>query len=361
MDLAAARIQELRSAEQVVGDEQALIVILDPDQTPQRTGRIVDCVVDDAAALRVGGEDTRFRAAGDEVVAYHARVGVKSSALVAIMISQADAHVAIEDHVAFDDTVTGLVPQKDGSSSFPRTTVDAGEHVVTDHPTAREHGVDPADVVAIKRICRIGRIVRPLLGSIVVKQTELDPAVGRPFLVAVRLRHGRAFHAALPDIVNDAVADRHLRGTAIRVDLESVPFDALDREFRNCDSGAARDADQFAVLTVTAVEHDPLAVSARAAQRDPIGVNVERTRQQIRSVGDQDRGARLHGIDRRDQLVDRSHLNDLSGCRRQRRSLREPSLMRRFAREGSSQGPCGQATAGKCQGGSHWGDSSTSG
>ena len=112
---------------------------------------------------------------------------VPTCLFVTVVVSQADAAVAVDDHVAFHHAILRLVPQEYCPPALPGAAVNADEHVVTNDPPFGEHGVDAANVVAAKRVRRVGRIVCVLLGAIVVEQAVFDTTIRRPDFAAVRL------------------------------------------------------------------------------------------------------------------------------------------------------------------------------
>jgi hypothetical protein len=108
-----------RTAQQIVGDDQAAVVVDQPDQTFQPRTGIVDRVVQDAAVFGIVRQDPVFRAADDEIVAHDAPAAMQVDVGRSMGIAQADARVAIENDVAFDDAILGIVPQEDGAPASP--------------------------------------------------------------------------------------------------------------------------------------------------------------------------------------------------------------------------------------------------
>lgn len=346
LDLRRGLDPHFRPAQEVVGHHQALVIVDQADQAPEPASRIMNAIVHDAAIAGVIGKDAVFRAPHHEVIAHDAPRGMDGDIGRAVGVAQANARVAIDDHIALDDAILGIVPEEDRTPALAGTPLDAHEHVVGDHPAPGEHHVDAADVVAIEGIRPVAGIVGELLGPIVVEQAVLHAAIGGAKLLAALGGHGRPFDAPLPDVVDHAVVDAHAVGTKIGVDLQSVGPDVLDGQVRNRYPFGLADAYQLDVPASSAIQHHPLPPARSAAERHPVGMQLEIPRHEVVAIGKQDRAAGRHLLGSGKQLLYRAYADHGTLRRRQGRRLRHPGEGGRLGDRRCVHRPAGQVRRG---------------
>jgi len=257
-DITVRLVTDRPAADQVVGDDEAVISIDQAQQASHATLRIVDGVVHDLTVTRVGRDDARLGRAGDEVVAHDAARAMDLDPVGAVRVAQLHTHVAIDDHVALDEAIAGVEPEEDRTASFAGAALNPDEDVIADDPVLRVHHVDARDVIAVGDVVRV---VAELLGPVVVEQAVLNAAALGPDRRAILGRDLDALNAPLPDIVNDAVVDRQVLDVRLGVDLEAVPLDVLNRQVGHRHAGAGAKAEQLAVAAFGTINDHSLAVA----------------------------------------------------------------------------------------------------
>src|SRR5208282_185226 len=231
-------------------------------------------------------------------------------------------------HVALDDAVAAVDPEKDRPAGAASAAPNADEHIVGDAPPGCIHHVDSADVVAAEGLRRVGWVVPVPLRAIVDKKAVLDPAPPWPQTLAIRCRHRHALDCALPDVVQDAVADCGPLHAGVAVELDAVPADVLDQQIRNGHAGAAADGEQLAERAA-AVEHNVAATARAAAEGYPVGGDHQRADHRVDPVGQEDGPTRPDPAGRRKQRVGGGDFDHLARRRAQWRCLRVPGLYQR--------------------------------
>ena len=267
-NLAFARDEHWRAAEQVVGHDQLVVDVLHPDQPAVAAVRLMDGVMQDVAVPRITGQDPGLGAATDKVVPHDA-VNRMQPVADSGGVAQSDAHVTIDDHVPLDNAVMAFLGDVDARPTFAGAALDAEEDVVADRPADRVLHIDPTDVVALVVLGRVGWVILVPLGAVIIEQAELDSAVTRVKFGFVGRDVG-GLHAALPDIVDHAVVDSCSLSPMFGGDLKAVPLNVLDRQVGDGDVLPA-DQNQLTVSTVRPVEHDSVPVPGATAERKPIG------------------------------------------------------------------------------------------
>ena len=128
------------SAQQVVCDQKTVIIMNQPEQTPQSIGRIVDCIVDDPAIARVVRHDAVLGGARDEVIPHDTARCMHRHSGRFMRVAQSDARVAVNDDVSFNDAILRLVPEKNSAARAACSALDADKDIVGYYPILSIHG-----------------------------------------------------------------------------------------------------------------------------------------------------------------------------------------------------------------------------
>jgi hypothetical protein len=319
-----------RPTEQIAGDEQAVVGMHDPQQTARPRIWVMHRVVQHPAVPSVIRQDVAFRATDDEVIPDEKAVGVAALAAGAA-VAHTDSRVAVQEEIPFDPAIRPVVPQKDGASRFAGAPANPRENVLSDHPVPGTHHVDATDIVEFcRRIGILPRLIAAAFGSIVVEQTVLDSAiVDEPGLAVLVIRDSRTFHVPLPNVVADHVVDRDAIDPPIGIELDPVLPHVLHGKIGDRNIRTVADGDAFVVSTRRKVQDDASTVAARAAERDAVGRDLQRTRHAIEPIGDRNRAAGRNLLRSVEQLLSRLNAEHRTGRRRQRWGLGKPGLLRR--------------------------------
>ena len=219
----------------------------------------MNCIFFDPAVTSVTSQDTCLGALGDEIVQDNTVDRLKRR-ITKRWVAQRDGNVAVDEDVPLNPATTSVFRDINTAAAFPGPALNANEHVVTYRPVDGILDVNPPNVIAVERVGGIGLVISELLGAVIVKKTVLYATFAWP-LTPFGLWHGRRFHAPLPDIMDDAVVNRHLSRALIRVDLETVPLDVPDGQVSNSNSRGIGDTDQFAMTAACAVENNPVPIA----------------------------------------------------------------------------------------------------
>jgi hypothetical protein len=204
--------------------------------------------------------------------------------------------------------------------------LNAKEDIVAYRPVDRILDVNPANVIPIEGIGRIGLVIRELFGTIIVKEAILNAAFPRP-PSAFLLRHGWGLYTPLPDIVDDAVVNRRLFRSSVGIDFEPVPLDVPNSQVRDRNALGARYAYQFAMPTRGTVKNDLAPITGGTSKSYPVSCDFKVAGHQVMPIRQQYRASRNYVLGRLEQFIHRFHLNDVSRRLRERGCLGKPRLV----------------------------------
>jgi len=179
------------------------------------------------------------------------------------------------------------VPKKDSPAPLASPAVYAYKDVIAYCPAFGIHHINPADVVSIERFDCVPFVVGEPFRPVVIEKAVLYPAVLRPNRLAVHFRHFDSLDTPLPDVVDNAIVYGQVMDSGLGVDFETVPLDVLYRQISNRHTRASGDTNQLSVSTPGAIDDHAPAMSGCTSQRYVVGLYLDKMRQHIMAIREQ--------------------------------------------------------------------------
>jgi len=250
-----------------------------------------DAVVVDVDVVSAAGFDAHVYSHDHEVVSNGSPVN--RHAFVR-RVAEADAPVAVDEHVSFNRDIGASHPYKDGATASAIEPAQPDEGVVCESPSCNVLHVDAGDVVAVEAVVAIGF---PLVGEekavadFAVVRADFFDDIRRVFrcgVVVPGINGGSAFKASHRDVMKLHVVGFEILHVAVAVDSDAVVSAAEESDIGDECVVSAVNREDAPELVRVAIENHGVAVAGFASDGDVVLLEHDVFRDGVGAVCEKD-------------------------------------------------------------------------